>query len=141
MIVKGENYIPAWRKFIENDAVRDAFDYLVDSAEESQIYYCELHETSKKDFRFYDKPAHASERQQPLSFIVNKATIIGPWILFYFRPPAIRSGKYSEASLKKDFGEKFSRPKKRNGDWTGEWTIKLHDKNDCILLLDKHIKL
>ena len=58
-------------------------------------------------------------REQPFSFIPNKQ-----WLLFYFRAPAVRSGRY----CLKDLQQQFDSASKNT---CGQWTVKLRSISDA----------
>jgi hypothetical protein len=53
-------------------------------------------------------------------------------LLFYFRPPAVRSGIYSRPELEGDFDSFLETP-------AGEWTVKLRSIDD-VRRLSRHIR-
>jgi hypothetical protein len=67
-----------------------------------------------RDFRFVE----IASNEQPHSFITNQR-----WLLFYFRPPAIRSGRFDRSTLAAHFEGFGENP-------AGEWTIKLSTPAD-----------
>ena len=110
---------PEWLAHVEPPAVKDAFIYLVGSAATLGELSC--HAQFKgviRDFRFIN-----AKDEQPFSFIVNRK-----WLLFCFRAPSVRSGKYSRATLLKLFPE--CRENQRN-----EWTVRLRSTEDVRSLL------
>jgi hypothetical protein len=101
--------IANWCEFIVDENVLSAFLYLVGLSASIDEYTCQIQWKGKvRDFRYL-----TGDRQQPFSFITNTR-----WLLFYFRVPAIRSGKYSSAELS-DLFASFHENR------AGEWTIKL----------------
>ncbi len=121
MINTGKEYISDWRKHIQIDEVREAFDYFLERADDSGLYRCKLRlKGVARDFCF------EANGEQPFSFITNKK-----WLLFYFRPPAVNSGAYRKAKLREDFGEKF----KDNPNNATEWTVRLQSRDDVERLL------
>jgi hypothetical protein len=110
---------PEWLAHVETPGAKDAFIYLVGSAATLRELSC--HAQFKgiiRDFRFIN-----AKEEQPFSFIVNRK-----WLLFYFRAPSVRSGKYSRATLLKLFPE--CRENQRN-----EWTVRLRSTEDVRSLL------
>ena len=105
---------PEWLKHIESAETKDAFRYLVGLAAGLTSLTC--HPQFKgdvRDFRFLN-----AREEQPFSFIPNKS-----WLLFYFRAPAVRSGKYSPEVLRATF-------ESANENSSGEWTVRLHSIAD-----------
>jgi hypothetical protein len=101
--------IANWCEFIVDENVLSAFLYLVGLSASIEKYTCEIRWKGKvRDFRYL-----TVDRQQPFSFITNTK-----WLLFYFRAPAVRSGRYSGADLSELF-ESFHENR------AGEWTVKL----------------
>jgi hypothetical protein len=112
-----------WLNFIEVPETRAAFCYIVGIAASSKRYSCHIQWKGQvRDFRFHDVSG-----EQPHAFITNQR-----WLLFYFRPPAVRSNTYSRDRLAKDFDRFWETPK-------GEWTVKLRDIAD-VERLSKHIQ-
>lgn len=100
---------PIWLAHVSEPETRDAFVYLVGFAATLKSLTCHAQfKGAVRDFRFY-----ASDKQQPFSFIINKK-----WLLFYFRQPSVRSGKYSLASLRQQFPSLKVNPR-------GEWTVRI----------------
>lgn len=98
---------PRWLEYIEFEQARDAFVYLVGQAAALADYQCHAQQKGEvPDFRFM------KGEEQPFAFIPNKR-----WILFYFRAPAIRSGKYGLASLQQQFD---SATENSRGEWTAQ---------------------
>jgi len=122
---KNQGLYSEWIDYIEDPGTKQAFRYIVGVAAASKEFVC--HPQMKgvngpiKDFRFID-----ARGEQPFAFITNKR-----WLLFYFRPPAIRTKRYSRDSLINDFPSFVENP-------AGEWTVKLTCINDVVLLC-KHI--
>lgn len=91
--------------------VREAFAYLVGSAALSRELSCHaLMKGVVRDFRLHD-----ASGSQPFSLIVNRDSL-----LFYFRLPAVRSGRFSLRDLERSFEE----VRENN---SGEWTVRLAD--------------
>ena len=112
-----------WEQFIEAPEARAAFRYLVGLAACSKRFNCHIQWKGEvRDFRFHD-----TSGEQPHSFITNQR-----WLLFYFRPPAVRSGAYSRELLAQDFETFEENP-------AGEWTLKLRSIPD-VERLSKHIQ-
>lgn len=90
---------------------RDAFAYLVGSAASSRELTCHAQmKGAIRDFRLRD-----ASGSQPFSLIVNRDSL-----LFYFRPPAVRSGHFSLRDLARSFEE----VRENN---SGEWTVRITD--------------
>jgi hypothetical protein len=112
-----------WVDFIESPQAREAFQYLVGIAATSTRFQCHIQWKGEvRDFRFHDDSG-----EQPLSFITNQQ-----WLLFYFRPPAVRSGEYSRESIARDF-DSFKVNTK------GEWMVKLRSIDD-VKRLSAHVR-
>ena len=112
-----------WISFIEAPETRAAFQYLVGIAASSKRYRCHIQwKGDVRDFRFHDISG-----EQPHAFITNQR-----WLLFYFRPPAIRSGAYSRDRVAQDF-DTF------NENSAGEWTVRLQTIAD-VDRLGHHIR-
>lgn len=113
-----------WLDFIEDAEVKEAFLSFVGVAAASTRYRCHIQWKGKvRDFRFHEM---ASE-EQPHSFITNQH-----WLLFYFRPPAVRSGAYSRAALEADFDSFEETPE-------GEWHVKIRSRAD-LKRLSRHVQ-
>jgi hypothetical protein len=111
-----------WFSFIEAPEVRAAFCYLVGLAASSRRYRCHIQwKGAVRDFRFHD-----ASGEQSFSFISNQQ-----WLLFYFRPSAIRSKTYSRTRLADDFDS-------LQENTAGEWTLKLKSIAD-VRRLSEHI--
>ena len=109
-----------WSQFIEHDETRAAFHYLVGIGACLENHNCHVRWKGQvRDFRFYDTVG-----EQPFSFITNKR-----WLLFYFRPPAVRSQAYSKDELS-DLFDSFSE------NTAGEWTIKIRSIADVDRIAD-----
>ena len=110
---------PEWSRTIESDAARAAFHYLVGIAASSRRFMCHAQWKGEiRDFRFIE----IASGEQSHSFITNQQ-----WLLFYFRPPALRSGVYSRDEVERAF-ESFRE------NTAGEWTIKLASVSDVQAL-------
>jgi hypothetical protein len=98
-----------WLAHIEAPETREAYCYLVGRAAVLRSLKCHpQHKGVVRDVRFMDE-----RNEQPFSFIPNKT-----WLLFYFRAPAVRSGKYSFQALSGAFDSAAEND-------SGEWTVKL----------------
>jgi len=112
-----------WESYIDVPDARAAFRYIVGVAACSGRYRCHIQwKGDVRDFRFHDVSG-----EQTHSFITNQR-----WLLFYFRPPAVRSGEYSRERLSQDFDSFEENP-------AGEWTVKLTNIAD-VDRLGKHIR-
>lgn len=101
---------PEWSRAIESEGARAAFHQLVGLAAGSRRFMCHAQWKGEvRDFRFIE----ISSNEQPHSFITNQQ-----WLLFYFRPPAVRSSHYARDVVSKQFATFHETP-------AGEWTIKL----------------
>lgn len=96
-------------EYIASPGTREAFAYPVGSAALSPnwIYHAQM-KGDIRDFRLHD-----SAGSQPFSLIVNRDSL-----LFYFRPPAVRSGRYFLVDLERSFEE----VRENN---SGEWTVRI----------------
>ncbi len=104
----GELYAE-WLDFIGAPETSAAFCYLIGIAACSKRYKCHIQWKGEiRDFRFLDVSG-----EQPYSFITNQR-----WLLFYFRPPAVRSNIHSRDRLAQTFESFEENP-------AGEWTVKL----------------
>jgi len=109
-----------WSESIKDDQVRSAFWYLIGMSACLPEYECRIQWKGEiRDFRFYDDGG-----EQPFSFITNQK-----WLLFYFRPPALRSQAYSKDKLSGLF-DSFSE------NTAGEWTIKIQSVADVDRIAD-----
>jgi hypothetical protein len=115
---------PEWLEYIESDEARDAFCLIVGLAASVRGYSCHpgLHGVYR-DFRFIDQCG-----DQPFAFGVAKN-----WLLFYFRAPATRSGRYSFEEVKASFPS-------ANQPGETEWTVKLKNTGD-VHALWKYLQL
>jgi len=108
-----------WLKTILDPQAKAAFQYIVGVAAGLEAYECHIQWKGEvRDFRFHDIGG-----EQPYSFITNNR-----WLLFYFRPPAVRSGRFSSKELMNffdSFGENSA----------GEWTVRLRSIPDVERLI------
>jgi len=112
---KNADLLPQWLDQIETDQTRDAFRYLVGLAATLTEFECYAQLKGEvRDFRFFARGGH----EQPFAFIPNRH-----WLLFYFRAPAVRSGKYSLQSLQAAFDSAIENN-------SGEWTVRLRSIPD-----------
>jgi hypothetical protein len=104
-----------WLDRIEHAETQDAFRFLVCAAACVRGLRCHAQLKGPTgplhDFRFLD-----SGDQQPFSFITNQ----NKGLLFYFRTPAVRSGRYSLETLKASFESAAENSR-------GEWTVRIED--------------
>ena len=94
-----------WCEYIRDEAVKDLYRLLVGWAASVNGYTC--HPQRKgvvRDVRFVD-----ASGEQPYAFIVNRNSV-----LFYFRLPAVKSGRHSLNDLKRKFP---SASKNARGEW------------------------
>ena len=108
-----------WLEHVKAPDVKDAFVFLVGSAATMMELTC--HAQFKgviRDFRFLN-----TRNEQLFSFIVNRK-----WLLFYFRPPSVRSGRYQ-------FHDVQSRFPDSNENRRGEWTMRLRSVEDVRKLI------
>lgn len=107
-------FYPDWLDYIESEETRDAFRYMVGLAACLRNYMCHpgLHGVYR-DFRFFDQ-----HEEQPFAFGIAQN-----WLLFYFRAPAIRAGRYTF----QDIEATFPTATQNN---TGEWTVRLRNIDD-----------
>ena len=106
----GADLYARWCDYIDDEQTEDAFSYIVGLAASLQKYKCYPREKGEVlDFRFEDEA-----NEIPFAFIVNKRSL-----LFYFRKPAIRSGRYSTDRIEVDF-DLLERDNS-----AGEWRIRL----------------
>jgi hypothetical protein len=112
---------PEWSRAIESDSARAAFHYLVGIAASSRRFVCHAQWKGEvRDFRFIE----VASGEQPHSFITNQQ-----WLLFYFRPPAVRSSAHSRDKVAKSFDSFRENP-------AGEWTVRLASVSDVQVLSD-----
>jgi hypothetical protein len=110
---------PTWLAHVSNSGTREAFLYLAGFAATLEALTC--HAQFKgvvRDFRFY-----SDSGEQPFSFIINRR-----WLLFYFRPPSVRSGRYDPEALKNLFPS-------MNINRRGEWTVRVASLQDAMRLV------
>jgi hypothetical protein len=112
-----------WLEHIRVKGTKDAFLFLVGYAACLTEYECHPQFKGKngpvRDFRFLD-----SRGEQRFAFIVNNQ-----WLLFYFRPPAIRSGQYTIEALENVFGEVSKNSQ-------GAWAVKIRDIENARNLIN-----
>lgn len=115
---RNSSLYPDWLDYIESDEAKDAFRYLVGLSAGLRDYTCHPgRHGAYRGFQFFDQ-----HEEQPFEFGIAQR-----WLLFYFRLPAIRSGRYKLLELE----AVFSSAKQVN---SGEWTVKLKDIDDVHLL-------
>lgn len=111
---------PEWSRAIESDGARASFHQLVGIAASSRRFMCHAQWKGEvRDFRFIE----ITSNEQPHSFITNQL-----WLLFYFRPPAVRSSRYARDAVSKQF-ETFHETS------AGEWTVRLAGVADVQKLI------
>ena len=112
-----------WHDFITDPDVKDAFLNFLGIAAASTRYKCHVQwKGAVRDFRFHD----VASQEQPHSFIANQN-----WLLFYFRPPAVRSGQFDRAALESDFDSFRETP-------AGEWHLRIRSVAD-LRRLSRHV--
>jgi hypothetical protein len=100
--------------------VRDAFHTLVGAASSVSNLNCYPEQKGEiQDFRYY-----SADKKQPFSFIINRNSL-----LFYLRPPAIESNKYSFSKIRNHFTEV-------NMNTRGEWTIRICNRRDALIITE-----
>ena len=105
--------------YIDDANVRDAYHVLLGAAENLIGFHCyPENKGDVRDFRFYTE-----DEKQPFAFIINKNSL-----LFYLRPPAVSSGKYSFPRIQSVFTEVNENP-------SGEWRIRVNDRNDALKIV------
>ena len=121
MLAKAQNgdLFAQWLTHIDTLKTREAFCYLIGHAAVFRSLSCyPERKGAVRDVRFVNEGG-----EQPFSFIPNKR-----WILFYFRLPAIRSGKFLFRELSATFDSAAQNK-------TGEWSVKLRSIDDVQQLL------
>jgi len=118
-----ELYKPCFERILD-EQTKDAFRYFLGVSALSGRFRCFLRPKGVIwSFRFED----IASGEEPHSFIPNQH-----WLLFYFRPPAVRSGVYAKDRLAEDF-DSFNETK------AGEWTVRLRNISDVQRLI-AHIR-
>lgn len=111
---KNSELYPEWLGYIQSEQTRDAFRYFVGLASELEEYICYPEWHGKyRDFRFFD-----SHGEQPFAFGLAKS-----WLLFYFRPPAIRTNRYNFQDIRNEFDTAEQKDPEK-------WTVKLKSIED-----------
>jgi len=111
---KNTELLPQWLEHIESEQTKDSFRYLVGLSATITEFRCHAELKGEvRDFRFFN---HSNE--QCFAFIPNKH-----WLLFYFRLPAVRSGRYSLQVLQAAFDSASENNR-------GEWTVRLRSISD-----------
>ena len=108
-----------WANHIECDETRIAYRTLIGAAAESSSFSC--YPTRSGVVRYFRICDH--EQEQLFSFIVNKN-----WLLFYFRPTAVRRAKFSKVEIERHFG-------KVNDINTDEWTVRVRSRKDAMKII------
>ncbi len=112
-----------WLGYIEDSDVKQAFLYFLGVAACATKFTCHAQwKGDVRDFRF-----HEPSGEQPHAFITNQQ-----WLLFYFRPPAVRSRAYSREGLEADFDSFTETP-------AGEWHVRIRSIAD-IHRLSRHVR-
>ena len=110
---KNANVYVDWLAYIRRPETRDAFRYFIGLAAGLSSLTCYPQAKGAVfAFRFY------IGKDQPFAFIVNRSSL-----LFYFRAPAVRSGKYSFDRLNDAF-DSAAEPRSE------EWTVRLQTVAD-----------
>ena len=118
---KNDALYSAFSDYIKSDEVREAFFILVGAASALPKYTCDPAEKGViRDFRFCTSPD-----KQPFAFIINQGSL-----LFYLRPPAVDSRKWTLAGLENSFNTVNENPK-------GEWTIKIKDRIEALKIVEE----
>jgi len=115
---KNAEVLPQHLEYVNTQDARDALMFLVGAAATDSRFQC--HGTTKgvvRDFRYYD-----ASGKQPYAFIVNRESL-----LFYFRTPAVESGKHDFRELQALFTEV-------NQNNSGEWTVRIADLAGALKL-------
>lgn len=121
---KNPEFFAEWFDSIAADEVRDAFLHFLGLATVSTRFACHVQRKGVvRDFRFHE----LGSQEQFHSFITNQQSL-----LFYFRPPAVRSGQYDRAAIEADF-ETFTENS------AGEWHVKIRSVSD-IHRLSRNIR-
>ena len=103
-----------WYEYINDEQTRDAYCYIVGLAASLRKHKCYPRQKGEvRDVRF-----EGEMEEVPFAFIVNKESL-----LFYFRLPAVRSGRYSIDKLEVAFDFVNQNP-------AGEWTVRLRSIAD-----------
>lgn len=109
---------PEWLDRIESSGTKEAFRYLIGAAACLRNLWCHAQlkggEGPVHDFRFIEGDS------QPFSFITNRRM----GLLFYFRLPAVRSGRYNFEALRNEFGSVEQNPR-------GEWTVRINTVDEA----------
>lgn len=114
---------PDWADYTQKPQVREAFQYFVGIAATTRKFDCSCQWKGQvREFSF------ERNGQMPYAFITNQH-----WLLFYFRDPAVRSGRHSPTQLARDFCDFNNNPNQGN-----EWTIKIRSICD-VQRLQTHI--
>ena len=113
------NLYADWLAQVQTSSAKDAFVLLVGTAATLKELTCHVqHKGVIRDFRFIDK-----NDEQPFSFIINRK-----WLLFYFRGPATRSGRYTFEELRRVLPMAKINARK-------EWTVRLANVEETRALL------
>ena len=111
---------PTWLAHVSDAGTKEAFLYLAGFAATLKSLTCHAQfKGAVRDFRFLSENG-----EQPFSFIINKK-----WLLFYFRLPSVRSGRYNAESLAGLFPS-------MNTNNRGEWTVRISSLGDATRLVN-----
>ena len=117
---KNANLYPDWLQHIKGSQVRDAFISIVGIAACLRDWMCHpQRKGAVRDVRFF-----SPDCQQHFAFIVNVESL-----LFYFRKPSVRSGRYDFVQLQQRFDS-------ANQTRHGEWTVRLRNPDDVRRLFE-----
>lgn len=112
---RNAEFYPEWLEYITEDGAKAAFVYLAGYASTLRKMNCHARFKGEiRDFQFHD-----ASGETPFSFTINRR-----WLLFYFRLPSLRSGKYSRDVLEQLL------PHMRETA-AGEWTIRISNVDDA----------
>lgn len=113
--VNHSELLASYLEQIEDADAKEAYIYLIGAGATSKTYVCRPQVKGVvRDFRFYEQSG-----RQPFAFIVNKQSL-----LFYFRSPAVRSGRFNLPELQ----ALFESASENN---SGEWTVRLATLGDA----------
>lgn len=107
-----------WLNRIKTSNTKEAFRYLVGAAACLRSLQCHAqlkgHRGPLHDFRFMEGSS------QPFSFSINRSK----GLLFYFRRPAVRSGRYAFEAVKSELGAVAENQR-------GEWKVRINTVDDA----------
>jgi hypothetical protein len=121
LTTKDDALYSSFSDYIKSNEVKEAFFILVGAAAALPKYTCgPIEKGVIRDFRFYTSPD-----EQPFAFIINQGSL-----LFYLRPPAVDSRKWTLADLGRSFTTVNENPK-------GEWTINIKDHVEALKVVEE----